>query len=94
MNNFKKNLNSAFYVILLISLIIYAIPGKYKIAVYGLNFLGWTTAIFIVVTFILFLWLLILDLKNKQFKVLFKRVIVFLLALMLCVVAAHFELKK
>ncbi len=91
MNICKKKLRSAYYVFLIVSIIIYIIPGKFKMAVYGLNYLGWLTIVVAILTILMFLWLLILDIKNKNFKALFKRIIVFILALLVCVIYSYYD---
>lgn len=81
-----KKLNIIFYYVLFLSTSIFIIPGKYKIAIYGPNYLGWVTMFFVFLTILMFLWLLVLDIKNKDLKSLLKKVLIFSLAVLFCVV--------
>ena len=55
MKNIATNnkLRILFNPILALCVIFYLIPGKYKAAIYGLNYLGWITAVVVFFTFIL-----------------------------------------
>lgn len=92
MNNIYKRLAKLFYPILLLTVIIKIIPGKYKIAVYGLNYLGWITVFFVFLTFIIFLFLLFFEIKNKKF--IKQRLLIFILAIILCKIASFYDAKR
>lgn len=89
-----KRMNIIFYVILFLSIILFVIPGKYKIAVYGPNYLGWVTVFFVFLTIIIFVLLLILDIKNKEFNSLLKRILIFVIAILLCKITSFYDAKK
>jgi hypothetical protein len=94
MSDFYKKLAKLFYPILILSVIIFVIPGKYKIAVYGLNYLGWVTVFLVFLSFIVFIILLFLDIKNKNNKTLVRRLWIFILAIVLYKIVGHYNAKK
>jgi len=61
---------------------------------YSPNYLGWISIFLVITTFITFLWLLVLDIKNKDFKNLLKRVLIFVLTILFCAVFSFYDAKK
>ncbi|MEN8885356.1 MAG: hypothetical protein ABF246_03115 [Winogradskyella sp.] len=80
-----------FYVILSVSIILYIIPGKYKIAIYGLNLLGWVTVISVILTFIIFCIITYLDIKNKNYNALVKRFIALIIIIAFCKITSYYD---
>ncbi len=64
----KIKLNRVYYVCLILFLFILFIPVKYKIAVYGPNYLGWFWALLTPIILTLYFWLLIRDARRKELK--------------------------
>jgi uncharacterized membrane protein len=56
--------------------------------------MGWITVLVVFITLLLFLWLLVIDLKSKNFNTLFKRVIVFILGIALCFISNYYDHKR
>lgn len=82
----KNKTNIIFYVILLLSLLIFLLPSEYKVAGYSLNLLGWIWFLFLVpTTLIIFSWLSIIDLKKKDAKQFIIRLTVFTVVLIITV---------
>lgn len=63
-------------------------------AIYGLNYLGWITVFFVFISILIFLWLLVFDLKNKNYKLLINRVIVLVLVLTICIISNYYDHKR
>jgi hypothetical protein len=82
----QKKLNLYYYISLFISIIIYVLPTKYKMAMYTPNYLGlFWLFILIPIMLILFIWLLILDIKKKDYKELIKRILIFVVIISFCI---------
>ncbi len=75
-------LNIIFYLSLLLNLVLLIFPIDFKMGVYGPNFLGWFWIIFLIpLSIITFLWLLLIDLKNKKTRQLLKRTIILFISI-------------
>ena len=73
MKNIHYNkINIIYYINLILYFIILFIPVNYKFAVYGPNWLGWIQIISIPLSFILILWLSILDFRKKRNKIIIR----------------------
>ncbi|EDP96257.1 hypothetical protein U8527_09105 [Kordia algicida OT-1] len=68
-----EKINIFFYIGLLISFIIFLLPGEYKIAVYTPNYLGWFMLSLAGLSLLTYFWLLMVDFKKKNFKRLLRR---------------------
>jgi phosphoglycerol transferase MdoB-like AlkP superfamily enzyme len=91
MSNIHKRIVNVFYIILSTSVILYLIPGRYKIAVYGMNYLGWITVASVILTFVLFIILSYLDIKNQKFKSLFKRLAILAFIIVFCKIISYYD---
>jgi hypothetical protein len=91
MQNNSYIISRFFYTILIISVILYCIPGKYKIAIYGLNILGWFTVVFIILSFVYFTIITFFFLKKRDYKSLRSVVIVFLFTIIICRIVEYYD---
>ena len=90
-----SKLNITFYVSIFLAFILLIVPPRFKMGVYGPNFLGWFwTIILIPVSLITFLWLLVLDIKGKRKKELLKRTILFFIIIGASVAYWLYQTKK
>lgn len=81
-----KKLDFLFYLVLIISLVLLLLPSEYKMAVYTPNYLGWFwLVICLPTTLLLFIWLLIKDVRSKNWRVLTNRTSIFILTLFLSI---------
>ncbi len=75
----KARINNLFYITLSISFIILLIPSHYKMGVYTPNYLGWFwLLVCLPTTLITFIWAGIQDIKNKIWRELVIRVLIFI----------------
>ena len=63
-----KKLETYFTIFLITSAVLYSLPSSLLMAVYTPSYLGWTALFLILVTLVLFIWLSILNAKNKNYK--------------------------
>jgi hypothetical protein len=83
----ENKTNIIFYIILLLSLVIFLLPPEYKVAGYSLNFLGWIWLLFLIPsTLFFFSWLSIVDLKKKNIKQFIIRLVFFTITLIITVI--------
>ncbi|TXE15798.1 hypothetical protein ES692_14985 [Psychroserpens burtonensis] len=68
-----KKLETYFTIFLIISAVLYSLPSSLLMAVYTPSYLGWAALFLILVTLGLFIWLSILNAKNRNYKKIMKR---------------------
>lgn len=75
----NTRVNTLFYIILMISFIVYLMPGHDKMAVYTPNVLGFFwLLVCLLIPAITYLWSSILDLKQKNWRSLIIRSVIFI----------------
>jgi hypothetical protein len=84
-----KKINTFFYLGLFTSVIIFLLPSDYKTAVYTPDYLGWFMLLLAALSFLTYLWLLIIDYKKKNFKQLIRRTL-FLVAILIASITYWF----
>ncbi len=95
MNFIRKFSEQIFYILLAITIFIFFLPGEAKMAVYTPNYLGWFWFIFLIpITLICFVLLSIIDFKQKNYKVLIFRTVVFIVAVLICIGFGFYMVNK
>jgi len=90
-----SKLNITFYLSAILVFILLIIPPRFKMGVYGPNYLGWFWAIILIPTSIIaFLWLLVLDIRNKKVNESLKRTLFFLIVIGFSIVYWFYQIKK
>jgi hypothetical protein len=90
-----QKLNNIFYVSLFLSFFLLLLPPESKSAIYGPNYLGWFWIIInIPIVILLFLYLLFIDLNNNNTKKLLKRILYFLVIIVISIIYWLYQSKK
>ena len=77
-------LNTAFYAALTVSFVLFLLPSEYKMGVYTPNYLGWFFVFgCLPITFLISLWLNVINIQTKDWKTLIIRNAVFLLVIII-----------
>ena len=93
--NSYKRINIIFYLTLILHFVLTIIPSEYQMRIYSPNYLGWFHLIIIIpVAIITFLWLLILDIKNKNLSIILSRAFLFILIIGFSIVYWFYQANK
>lgn len=88
-----KNINTLFYLGLLMSFILFLLPSEYKIIVFAKSIytviLGWSLVFLVILSLLIYFWLLFVDYRKKSFNRLIRRTS-FLAAILIASVAYWF----
>lgn len=86
----NKKINIAFYSILILSFIIFILPGKYKVGVYSLNYLGYFLMFLILLLIIIFTIIFIQKIRNHGFLKGIKEMSINIFVLLLFIISSIF----
>ena len=90
-----QKLNTIFYISLFFAFFLLLLPPELKSATYGPNYLGWFWIIInIPVVIILFLYLLFIDLNNNKNNKLLKRILCFLIIIVISIIYWFYQARK
>ena len=90
-----QKLNTIFYISLFFAFFLLLLPPELKSAIYGPNYLGWFWIIInIPVVIILFLYLLFIDLNNNKNNKLLKRILCFLIIILISIIYWFYQARK
>lgn len=90
-----QKLNTIFYISLFFAFFLLLLPPELKSAIYGPNYLGWFWIIInIPLVIILFLYLLFIDLNNNKNNKLLKRILCFLIIIVISIIYWFYQARK
>ncbi len=91
-----KNINTFFYSIATLFFVLFLLPGKYKIIVFPKNIytalLGWSTVLTAILCLATYFWLLVVDLKKKNFTCIKRRTFFLSLIIIMIVIYKYYSL--